>query len=173
VFSIIFGSTDTTTAQICLNLETLAMYPDQRKHLRDRPEMLSSAVLELMRFRPGMLSTPRLALDTNETPQLPGLEGIDQNTELHVNIESANMDPSVYQNPTELDLSRSFRGALPLNFGSGKHGCLGRVLSLIEQEEVLRASLSRWSDYSVVESGYRGAPTMHFAHTFKVAITAA
>ncbi len=169
ILSIITGSTDTTTTQICMNLSTLLRYPDERVWLRDNPEMLSGAVLELLRFRPGMLSTPRMMLDPTSGHELPGLDDTDPDLEYHVNIESANMDPSVYDNPTELDLRREFRGRLPMNFGAGAHGCLGRVLSLIEQEEVLRACLNRWADYSVLEFQYQGAPTMHFAEKFKVA----
>jgi cytochrome P450 len=169
VLSIITGSTDTTTTQICLNLATLQNRPDSRAELKNNPGMLSGAVLELMRFRPGMLSTPRTLLETDSGHTLPGLDDIDPDLEYMVNIEAANMDPVVYENPTELDLHRQFRGRLPMNFGSGTHGCLGRVLSLIEQEEVLRACLHRWSDYDVLDFHYRGAPTMHFAETFKVA----
>jgi cytochrome P450 len=169
VLSIITGSTDTTSTQICLNLATLEQRPDERAWLRDNPDKLSGAVLELMRFRPGMLSTPRMLLDPASGYQLPGLDDRDPDLEYEVNIESANMDPSVYENPTELDLRREFRGRLPLNFGAGTHGCLGRVLSLVEQEEVLRATLRRWSDYKVTDLHYTGAPTMHFVDRCKVA----
>jgi cytochrome P450 len=169
VLSIITGSTDTTTTQICLNLATLQDRAEDISELRKNPKMLSGAVLELMRFRPGMLSTPRTLLESGSGHTLPGLDDIDPDLEYLVNIEAANMDPAVYENPTELNLHRQFRGCLPLNFGSGTHGCLGRVLSLIEQEEVLRACLNRWSDYEVLEFDYRGAPTMHFAESCRVA----
>lgn len=165
-FSILTGSTDTTSTQICLNLDTLARHPEQRAQLQEDPSLLHSAVLELMRFRPGMLSTPRAPKGPGQT--LSVLDEIDPDAFYHANIEAANKDPLVYSNPTTLDITREFRGKMPLNFGSGRHGCLGQVLSLLEQEEVLRACLSRWSDFRVLEFGYEGAPTMHFARSMRI-----
>ena len=163
VWTMLVGSTDTTTSQINLNLQTLAENPGQWEVLRSRPGLVPNAVVELTRFNPNiwvMWRAPKADLDylgNSLTPDdviLPA-------------VYAANFDPLVYDDPRRLDVSREIK--MSLGFGSGMHSCLGRMFAVMEEEEVLRAVLDRWSAFEVVEHHHSGVPYVVMPETFKVA----
>lgn len=157
------GSTDTTTAQMCLNLVTLAQHPDQWQLLKREPEHLPNAALELMRFNPGMWSLMR---KPREAIEFRGVEvGPDDN--LFACVFSANRDPAVFDDPGRLDVTRRVPQT-PLNFGTGHHHCIGRFITLLELQEVMRCVLARWSEFEVVDATWGGAPYLLTPQTFSL-----
>ena len=167
-FNALVGSTDTTAAQMCCNLEALANNPDQWELLRNEPDRIPHAVMELMRYNPGAWSITRSAKATmtyNGTELTPDVT-------VFPLIFAANNDPAVFENPRRLDVTRP-HPKQPLNFGAGVHGCLGRMFSLLEQEEVLRATLERWESVELIESEFSGAMFFLVPRAFRVAFTPA
>lgn len=151
-FNSLVGSTDTTSAQICLNLQALSDNPDQWAILKAEPERVPHAVMELMRFNPGAWTIVRSPLEPLE---YRGIQLTPEDT-LFPSPYAANSDPAVYENPRKLDVTRSHPKA-PLNFGAGRHSCLGRMITLMEQEEVLRAVLTKWESFEVTSAAFTGA----------------
>ncbi|HKR49652.1 MAG TPA: cytochrome P450, partial [Pseudonocardiaceae bacterium] len=167
-FNALVGSTDTTAAQMCCNLEALAHNRDQWQLLRCEPERVPHAVMELMRYNPGAWSITRSA---KESLTYRGAQ-LTPDVTVFPLIFAANNDPTVFPDPRVLDVTRT-HAKQPLNFGAGVHGCLGRMFSLLEQEEVLRATLERWESVEVVEAKFSGAMFFLVPEAFRVSFVPA
>ena len=129
---ILMAGTDTTRNQVAAAVDVLVDHPDQWDLLAERPELAMNAVEELMRFYPVVLGAMRMATEDVE------LEGviIPAGTFVMVNTAAANRDPSVYDEPELLDITRE--GAAPMQtFGAGAHYCLGANLARREIAEAL------------------------------------
>ena len=64
-------------------------------------------------------------------------------TLMTVYIASAHRDPAAYDDPDRFDVTR--RPVQPqLEFGIGRHYCVGAALARMEIEEVLRAATGAW-----------------------------
>ncbi|WP_433504869.1 cytochrome P450 [Pseudonocardia halophobica] len=168
VFNALVGSTDTTSAQICLSLQSLAAHPDQWELLKNDPSLAPKAVMELLRYNPGAWSVQR---SPYETLEYEGLEIKPEDT-LFPCVFAANNDESVFPDPRRLDITRD-QPASPLNFGMGRHGCLGRMITLMEQEEVLVAVTQKWSNLTVLESNFTGQMFALAPHAFRVSFSVA
>ncbi|MGQ4601302.1 cytochrome P450 [Nocardia sp. R6R-6] len=152
VWLALFGSTDTTNAQLNLHLLTLAKHPEAWRHMKQDPSLIPNAVLELSRFNPNVwavMRSPKEPLDYHGIP----LEPTDI---LWPNVFAANRDPAVFADPGRLDITRHNSGQL-LNFATGTHSCLGRMITLMEQEEVLRALIDRWDGCEIVNARFGGS----------------
>jgi cytochrome P450 len=85
-----------------------------------------------MRFYPVVFGAMRMAV---EDVELDGVV-IPAGTFVMVNTAAANRDPSVYDEPDRLDVTRE--GAPPMQtFGAGAHYCLGANLARRELAEAL------------------------------------
>jgi cytochrome P450 len=132
---------ETTSNLIGNGLRLLLAHPDQLQLLRDRPELLPSAVLEMLRHDSPVQLNMRFALEPVE------LFG-----ELHprgaafvVLQGCGNHDEDAYDDPARFDVTR-FHGTdapQPLSFGWGAHHCLGAHLARAEGEIVFGALLER------------------------------
>jgi cytochrome P450 len=132
---ILMAGTDTTRNQVAAALDVLIDHPDQWDLLAERPELAMNAVEELMRFNPVALGAMRVAVEDVELEGLAGLV-IPAGTFVMVNTAAANRDPSVYDDPDRLDITRE--GAAPMQtFGAGAHYCLGANLARREIAEAL------------------------------------
>jgi len=167
-FNSLVGSTDTTSAQICLNLQGLAQNPDQWDILKHEPERVPHAVMELLRWNPGAWAVVRSPIEPLE------YEGVhlDTTDSIFPGVFAANNDPTVFEDPRRLDVTRD-HPKIPLNFGGGRHGCLGRMVTLMEQEEALRAVLRKWDSVEITSSKFTGAMFSLAAHEFRVRFTPA
>jgi cytochrome P450 len=96
-----------------------AEHPGQHRLLLDRPELLDSAIEEVLRWHPPVLSFRRTAaVDT----ELAGRR-IAAGDKVVVFHASANFDPAVFPDPMRFDIGREPNGHLA--FGEGPHVCLG------------------------------------------------
>ena len=131
---------DVTASMIALGALALLSNPDQLARLRADPTIIESAVEELLRyvsiFQIGAF--PRTALQDVE------LEGTNFNAgeSVTVSIAAANRDPSKFDEPDVLDLTRMTRGHLA--FGYGRHMCLGQHLARLELQLALSRLISRF-----------------------------
>ena len=171
VFTVLLGGNDTTVGQICKNLATLADRPDQWRLLKREPELLPSAIDELMRFSASVM-TPSIKVvdDPSGTIEFRGLD-IPPNVVAHGCTFAATKDPRVFENPQELDLTRT----LPLNpvvFGyPGLHSCMGRPFAMVMMEEVLQSVLVRWDEFEV-DAEFSGSPYKSVPERMLVRFTA-
>ncbi|MFE6994025.1 cytochrome P450, partial [Streptomyces pharetrae] len=116
----------------------LLVDPARLDRLRDRPELIETAVEELVRYVPlNNFILPRYALQDIE---LGGVL-IRAGEPVLVALTSANRDPSVFENPDDLVVDRT---ACPhVGFGHGPHYCLGAPLARLEMRVALETVLRR------------------------------
>jgi cytochrome P450 len=135
---LLMAGTDTTRNQLGAAIHVLCDHPDQWSLLAERPELAMNAVEETMRHSPISLGTLRTAIDDVE---LAGTM-IPAGTLVIANTGAANRDPSVYDDPDRLDITREGAPAMQ-TFGAGEHYCLGANLARRELAEALAVMTQR------------------------------
>ncbi|MFI9639932.1 cytochrome P450 [Micromonospora sp. NPDC051925] len=137
-FLLLFAGHQTTADFLGNATVALLTHPDQLDLLRDTPELLPSAIEELLRFDgPLPVASPRVA---TEDVEYRGVR-IPAGSIVGVVLNAANHDPAHFVDPDRLDLRR-VRGP-HLGFGHGVHYCLGVSLARMEAQIGLAALLRR------------------------------
>lgn len=137
-FLLLFAGHQTTADFLGNATVALLAHPDQLDLLRAKPELLPSAIEELLRFDgPLPVASPRIA---TEDVEYQGVR-IPRGSIVGVVINAANHDPAHFVDPDRLDLRR-VRGP-HLGFGHGVHYCLGVSLARMEAQIAIEALLTR------------------------------
>jgi cytochrome P450 len=105
---------------------TLLRHPDQLELLRKDPQLLPTAIEELLRYDTPLQLFERWVLDDIEI----GGTTIPRGSEVALLFGSAHRDPARFAHPDRLDLARADNPHLA--FGAGIHYCLGAPLARIE-----------------------------------------
>ncbi|MCB5169130.1 cytochrome P450 [Streptomyces bambusae] len=130
---------ETTTNLIGNALLALLENPGAAARLRAAPDLVPSALDELLRFDPPVgIATFRYSTE----PFTLGGTDIPAGVPVLIAPGAANRDPAAFPGPDRLDLARE--AAPHLAFGHGIHRCLGAPLARTETEIVLRALLPRF-----------------------------
>ncbi len=138
---------ETTTNLIGNGLYTLLRHPGELAKLRARPELIVSAVEELLRFEGPVTMTSRLPAE-RKARVFEGVE-IAGEDELALMFAGANRDPDVFPDPERLDLARG--DTRHLGFGFGAHFCLGAALARLEGQIALGSAVARFSSMKLVD----------------------
>jgi len=136
---LLFGAGHETTVNLIGN-GLLALYrnPDQLALLKAKPELITNAIEEFLRYDSSVQMTGRSALEDVEL----GGRLIPKGESVLCLLGSANHDPTVYpDHPERLDITRP--NVKPLSFGGGIHFCLGAQLARIEAEVAINTLLRR------------------------------
>jgi cytochrome P450 len=128
---LLFAGYDTTRNQLALAMAMFCTYPDQWRLLADRPELVASAVEEVMRVAGVISATPRVAV---EDVELDGWR-IPAWTLVLLSLSAANHDPAAFEDPHGFDITA--QREQQLTFGGGPHFCLGANLARAEMQEAL------------------------------------
>lgn len=121
-----------TTANLINNaIVCLIDNPDQFARLRSQPDLLPSAIEEVLRYRSPVQWMPRA---TRRDVELNGTVIPAGKLVLPI-IGSANRDPKQFQNAQRFDIAREPN--LHLAFGHGIHSCLGAPLARLEAKIAL------------------------------------
>jgi cytochrome P450 len=129
---LLLAGTDTTRNQVAASVHLLCEHPDQWGLLKEHPELAMRAVEETMRHSPIACGTLRLVVEDAEIDGYLFPAG----TSVLVNTFAANRDPTVYDDPDRVDITREGAPAI-LTFGGGIHYCLGANLARRELAEAL------------------------------------
>jgi cytochrome P450 len=168
LFTMLAASTDNTNASLSHAVMALAENPEQWNFLRKNPALVPDAVQECARMRPNNWSDPRIAREDAEFAGVPVPKG----TWLFASIIAGNYDPAVFEAPYEFRIRRE-RPRPILNFGSGRHLCLGRPVALVELEETLRLLVERFARIEVTgEVARDGQPHGDFIRHLPIRVTA-
>jgi cytochrome P450 len=119
--------------------------PDQLALLRGDHSLIPRAVEELMRYDTPLQMFERWVLEEFD---LHG-QTVPRGAELGLLFGSANHDPTEFEHPDQLDITRSHNPHL--SFGAGIHFCLGAPLARVELETSFGTLLRRLPGLELVE----------------------
>ena len=142
---------DTTTSLIVNGVEALFRFPDALALLKQRPELISTAVDEMLRLESPLQIGNRKCVDACEI----GGHAIPEGAFLHIGYASANHDESVFARAEELDIERYPNKHLA--FSKGIHTCAGNSLGRLEAEVSIGKLLHRFPDVTPTGPLIRGA----------------
>ncbi|MFF5212057.1 cytochrome P450 [Streptosporangium sp. NPDC000396] len=135
---------ETTVNLIGNGMLALLTNPGQLRLLKDRPELLPSAIEEFLRYDgPVQRATLRFA---TEDMEIAGVH-IPKRSVIHVVLGSAGHDPEVFDDPETLDITRTDNRHVA--FGHGIHFCLGAPLARLEAQIAFGTLLRRLPDITL------------------------
>jgi cytochrome P450 family 142 subfamily A polypeptide 1 len=142
------GGAETTRTVIGSIIRELALRPDQRRILLERPGLLAAtAVEEFIRWVSPVLNMRRTATADHE---LHG-QRIRAGDEILLLYASANRDPRAFGDPGVLDVARARNRHVA--FGVGTHLCLGAHLARLEIRVMFEELLRRMPDWELIDPG--------------------
>jgi cytochrome P450 len=149
---LIGGGFDTTTALTAHSLEWLGENPGERTRLAaEQGELLDTATEEFLRY---FTPAPGDGRTVTGSCTLAG-QRFEEGDRVYVSWAMANRDPSVFENPNDLDLART--GNRHMSFGLGLHRCIGSNVARVAFKRMLSGVLDRMPDYVCDPSG-----TVHY-----------
>jgi len=123
---ILIAGNETTTNLIGNGLLTLLKHPEQLERLRREPELMESAVDELLRYDSAVQTDGRTALEDIDWDG----HQIKKGQQVILLLGAGNHDPAEFDRPEQLDIARGSKRHL--SFGRGIHHCLGAPLARME-----------------------------------------
>lgn len=138
VFLLIVAGHETTYNLITNATYTLLRHPDQLALLREQPELIDSAIEEVLRYNGPLYATK---------PEFPteditiGDTTIPRGATVMPMLGSGNHDPAIFDSPEQFDITREKNRHL--GFGMGIHYCLGAPLARMETKIAMQALLER------------------------------
>lgn len=144
-FSLLFSAgAETTRNSVAGGLLALIEHPEQMRRLRGDPELLPSAIEEMVRWTTPSPSKRRTAT----RPVTLGGRAVEAGQKVQIWEGSANRDPAVFQDPDVFDIAR--KPNAHLGFGHGVHYCLGANLARLELRVLFGELLPRFHSARLV-----------------------
>jgi len=134
------GGQETTTNLIGNGLLALLREPAQWQLFKANPQLIPSAIEELLRYESPIQYTSRLAPSDLELGGKP----IQKGQAVIAVIGAGNRDPERFPDPDRLDITREDNRHLA--FAWGPHFCFGAPLARVEGEIVFNALIRRMPD---------------------------
>ncbi|MBS1104938.1 MAG: cytochrome [Deltaproteobacteria bacterium] len=142
---LLVAGNETTRNGLSGGMQLLVENPGERQKLLERPELLPSAVEEMVRLVSPVHSFARTV--TRDTTLRDKQLAAGQRVLML--YPSANRDEDVYEDP---DAFRIERNALHLGFGLGPHFCLGANLARMEMRVAFEEVLRRFPDMEYADA---------------------
>ena len=128
---------DTTASAISGGLLALLRNPAELEKLKADPELISSAVDEMVRYVTPTTNFLRVATEDTELSGVPIKKGQD----VCMNFASANRDADVFDAPDEFRVDRNPNPHV--GFGTGTHACIGQTLAKVEMNALFAELVPR------------------------------
>jgi len=140
----IAGGAETTRTAISHGIRAFIDHPEQWEELAAKPELIDSAVEEVLRWVTPLNNFFRMAL----TDDVVGGQPIAAGDRIIMLYPSANRDESVFNEPFAFNIHRNPNPHL--SFGFGTHLCIGANLARLVLTTMFRELSARATDLSVV-----------------------
>ncbi|HTU32307.1 MAG TPA: cytochrome P450 [Candidatus Acidoferrum sp.] len=151
--ALLFAGHETTRNLIGNGMYTLLRNPDHMTELRGHPEIIRSAVEELLRYESPIQFTSRVL---KEDMVVCG-QRIPKNWSILCMLGAANRDPKQFDEPDRLNLKRLKNEHLA--FSAGPHFCIGNQLARMEGQVALLNLVQRFPKMRLIGSRPEWAPT--------------
>jgi cytochrome P450 len=139
---LVLAGLDTTRSQLGYMFRHLAMHPEDRRRLIDEPELVPSAVEEVLRFYSPVTMAREVVADV-EFAGCPMHVG----DKVLLTFPAGNRDPAVFDAPDEFQIDRAHNRHFA--FGAGIHRCLGSNLARMELRVALETFLARIPTFTI------------------------
>jgi cytochrome P450 len=133
---------ETTTNLIGNGLVTLLDHPEQKTRLIAQPDLIKTAVEEMLRYESSNQLGNRMAVEDIE---LGGVK-LPAGTLVTLCIGAANRDGAQFPDPEGFDVARTPNRHLA--FGTGAHQCAGMALARLEGAIAISRFLKRFPNYA-------------------------
>ena len=140
----ISGGSETTRTVIAHGLRTFCDHPEQWELLAERPELVPTAVEELIRWVTPLNNFFRTAVEDTTV----GGQAIAEGEQVMLLYPSANRDEAVFDDPHRFDVTRDPNPHVA--FGYGTHFCLGANFARLELRLLFTELTRRFTDLRVV-----------------------
>jgi cytochrome P450 len=128
---------DTTKDAISGGLHALIENPGELERLKAQPELMGTAVEEMIRWTTPVKEFMRTAAEDTEVRGVPIAKG----ESVYLSYVSANRDEEVFDEPFRFDVGRDPNKHL--SFGYGVHFCLGAALARMEMNSLFSELVRR------------------------------
>ena len=128
---------ETTTSLIGSSIYTLLHHPEQWRLVQDDPNLLRSAIEEVLRYESPVSRQPRLVKADTEL----GGNTIRKGQMVFQMLNAANRDPSHFTDPERFDIMRENNRHIA--FGFGIHFCVGALLARTEGHIAISSVMKR------------------------------
>jgi cytochrome P450 len=144
IIALLVGGNNSTAHLIGNAILTLARHPEALEQLRANPDLITTAVEEVLRFESPVQATSRVARDVIEV----GGQTIEPGQGISLLFGSANRDERQFPDPDELDLAR--KPNRHLTFAHGPHFCLGSAIARAEAQIAVQTIVQRCTGLELV-----------------------
>ncbi|HEX8437848.1 cytochrome P450 [Archangium sp.] len=151
---LLFAGHETTANLICNGLSALFEYPDQLALLRANPELMPSAVEEMLRYGGIGGSIARIAGTKLEV----GGKQLEPGQLVFVSLASANRDPEMFPDAGRFDITR--KQNKHVTFGYGAFYCLGAALARLEAQVFFSTFLPRFPNLRLERQEWEPSPPL-------------
>jgi cytochrome P450 len=141
---------ETTTNLIGNGLVALSRHPAQKTRLIQHPDLIKTAVEEILRYESSNQLGNRM---TTEQVELGGVT-LAPGTSITLCIGAANRDPAQFTDPETFDVGRTPNRHLA--FATGAHQCAGMALARLEGAIAISRFLARFPGYVLNGEPVRG-----------------
>jgi cytochrome P450 len=157
IVALVVAGADTAVDLHSMAIKGLLEHPDQRQLLRDRPEFMSSAVVEILRWSGGskLGAIPRFPMEDIEL----GGQVLKKGSLVFTLHAPSWLDPEKWPEPRRLDITRNHAGHIV--FGAGPHLCIGMHLVHVQAKLVIQEFERRFGDSARIVGDLEYDP-MHF-----------
>ena len=139
-------------------LRALLTHPEALERVRESPDLIPTAVEEMMRFDTPLQFFERFVLEDFTHKDHLWKRG----AKLCLFYAAANRDPAVFTHPDTFDISRQSNPHLA--FGLGLHYCIGAPLARLELQTALRVLLTRLPSLRLAEGRLEVEPKNVFRY---------
>ncbi len=153
---LLFAGHETTRNLVGNGMWALLQNPQQTRELRENPEIIRTAVEELLRFESPIQYTARIVKDEAE---ICGTR-LRRGQTILCMLGAANRDAQQFKEPDQLNLKRANNQHLA--FGAGAHFCVGNQLARLEGQAAILRMVERFPEMRLKKQRLDWAPNFGF-----------